>query len=126
MDDRWKEIERLYHAALEREKSAGPAFLAQACARDEGLRREVESLLAADEQAENFLKTPAIEEATQALASEETEGNLEEDLQLASTTILSRKTSTWRSCSVLICMCRWSGAKATWPCEPSLEPCLDS
>jgi hypothetical protein len=27
MDERWQEIERIYHAALEREKSARPACL---------------------------------------------------------------------------------------------------
>jgi Tol biopolymer transport system component/RIO-like serine/threonine protein kinase len=82
MDDRWKEIERIYHAALELEKSARPAFLAQACAGDQDLRREVESLLALDEPAENFLKTPAIEQAAEALAGEELERRGSDELQL--------------------------------------------
>jgi len=44
--ERWREIERLYHAALERAAAERPAFLSEACGRDEELRREVESLLA--------------------------------------------------------------------------------
>ena len=44
--ERWQEIERLYHLALEREESRRAEFLDQACGGDEALRREVESLLA--------------------------------------------------------------------------------
>lgn len=73
MDEQWREIERLYHAALEREKSARPAFLAKACAGDELLRREVESLLAQEEKAETFLESPAIEVVAEALALEKFE-----------------------------------------------------
>src|SRR5262245_32968380 len=42
---RWRQIEQIYYAALERESSARTAFLEQACQSDEKLRREVESLL---------------------------------------------------------------------------------
>lgn len=45
MDERWQEIERLYHAARELDKTARAAFLAQACDGDDDLRREVERLL---------------------------------------------------------------------------------
>jgi len=44
--ERWKEIELLYHLALEHEESRRAEFLEQACGGDEALRREVESLLA--------------------------------------------------------------------------------
>ena len=40
--DRWKQVEELCHAALEREESGRAAFLEQACAGDEALRRRVE------------------------------------------------------------------------------------
>lgn len=43
--ERWRQIERLYHAALEREPDERAAFLDEACAGDDELRREVESLL---------------------------------------------------------------------------------
>ena len=44
--ERWQQIQELYHAALKREPSQRAAFLKEACAGDEALRREVESLLA--------------------------------------------------------------------------------
>ena len=44
--ERWRQVEELYHAALTRDETARAAFLAAACAGDEGLRREVELLLA--------------------------------------------------------------------------------
>src|SRR6185369_7629453 len=43
--ERWGQIERLYHAALERSPSARASFLAEASGTDVELRREVESLL---------------------------------------------------------------------------------
>ncbi|MBL8170125.1 MAG: serine/threonine-protein kinase [Acidobacteria bacterium] len=48
-----------------------PAYLDQACAGDEELRQEVESLLSAYQQAEaKFLKAPALEMAAQQLAAQ--------------------------------------------------------
>jgi hypothetical protein len=57
--ERWATIERLYHEALVRSASEREAFLAEACAGDAGLRREVESLLGHDGSA-GFLSTPAV------------------------------------------------------------------
>src|SRR6267143_742250 len=45
---RWKEIDDIFAAALEREPAERAAFLNEACAGDEVLRNEVESLLAHD------------------------------------------------------------------------------
>ena len=44
--DRWRQIERLYHSALQQKPAQLDGFLAEACRDDDGLRREVESLLA--------------------------------------------------------------------------------
>jgi hypothetical protein len=44
--DRWKDVERLYHAAWAESLEALPAFLAKACGGDEQLQQEVRSLLA--------------------------------------------------------------------------------
>ena len=55
--ERWKQIEQLYDAALERNADRRASFLDQACEGDEELRREVASLLASDEQAGSFLWT---------------------------------------------------------------------
>jgi serine/threonine protein kinase len=44
--DRWREIEQLYHAALDMQAGERASFLDHACATDVDLRKEVESLLA--------------------------------------------------------------------------------
>src|SRR5262245_54504554 len=68
--DRWEQIERLYHAALERDPEARERFLDEACANDEALRREVAGLLACDVPSDGFIQSPAIEIAARALAAE--------------------------------------------------------
>src|SRR5215475_11618235 len=68
--DRWEQIERLYHAALERGPDAREAFIDEACAGDEALRREVAGLLACDVPSDSFIRSPAIEIAARALAAE--------------------------------------------------------
>src|SRR5262245_8624422 len=52
--ERWLQIDQLLEAALEREPEERAAFLADACAGDESLRLEVESLLRSDEATESF------------------------------------------------------------------------
>jgi hypothetical protein len=42
--ERWQDVERLYHAALEREGDQRAAFLTVACGDDAALLREIESL----------------------------------------------------------------------------------
>lgn len=54
---RWREVESLYHSACELRPEERRAFLESACGSDEALRREVESLLANEELAANFLET---------------------------------------------------------------------
>jgi eukaryotic-like serine/threonine-protein kinase len=60
--ERWARVERLYHEALTRGAHEREAFLADACAGDDRLRREIESLLAHDGGAA-FLSTPAVANA---------------------------------------------------------------
>ena len=69
--ERWQNIKRLYHAALEEEKSRRAAFLKQACAGDEALRRAVELLLAQHEKNDSFLEAPALEVAAKGLAQDQ-------------------------------------------------------
>src|SRR5213593_522406 len=59
--ERSQRVEQLYHAARERDPRERAAFLVQACAGDDALRREVESLLAEDAGVQTFLETPAME-----------------------------------------------------------------
>jgi serine/threonine-protein kinase len=67
--DRWEQIERLYHAAIELGTDAREAFLDEACVGDEDLRREVAGLLACDVPGDSFIQSPAIEIAARALAT---------------------------------------------------------
>ena len=69
--ERWEQVEHLYHAVLEKEESQRSEFLAGACGTDEALRREVESLLVREGEAESFMKEPALAVAAKALARDE-------------------------------------------------------
>src|SRR5215470_3502135 len=69
--ERWKQIEQLYHAALERESDERAAFLAETCAADSDLRREVEELLGYDGAAESFIQGNALAFEAQRLEPEE-------------------------------------------------------
>jgi serine/threonine protein kinase len=68
--ERWEQLVHLYSAALEQEESRRAAFLQEACAGDEDLRRELESLLAYEKKGEGFMETPALEAAAMELAGE--------------------------------------------------------
>ena len=75
--DRQHQITALYHAALERDGRERAAFLREACAGDDALRREVESLLGYEDAAAPFLERPAIEEvAPLATSRPESTGDL--------------------------------------------------
>jgi Tol biopolymer transport system component/predicted Ser/Thr protein kinase len=70
--ERWKQIEQLYHSSLKQEPGQRATFLQAACDGDEGLRREVESLLAFEQRADGFIESPpqeALEDAARGLAS---------------------------------------------------------
>jgi hypothetical protein len=67
---RWGQIERLYHAALEREPKDRGKFLDEACDGDTELRRELESLLAHGIKTETFLEKPELEFAAPVLADD--------------------------------------------------------
>jgi eukaryotic-like serine/threonine-protein kinase len=57
--ERWQQLEDLFHAALDRAPADREAFVVGACGGDAGLRREVERLLHADEQASSFVDQAA-------------------------------------------------------------------
>jgi Tol biopolymer transport system component len=69
--ERFRQIEELYHSAREREPGRRTAFLAGACKDDEDLRREVESLLAANPSITCFLDEPVMRQAAGILASQQ-------------------------------------------------------
>ena len=74
--ERWEQVEQLYHSALEKEADQRSDFLAKACAGDEGLRREVESLLAYENRAENFIESPALDLAAKLVAQDQNANEL--------------------------------------------------
>jgi eukaryotic-like serine/threonine-protein kinase len=61
--ERWEKVIDLFQSALERAPEERVAFLDETCHDDEGMRREVESLLTAHERAENFIEVPAFKVA---------------------------------------------------------------
>jgi serine/threonine protein kinase len=74
--ERWHHIDNLLGEALEVEASQRAAFLDQACAGDEELRRKIDALLAAHLEAESFIEVPAFASAAQVLADESMVGQL--------------------------------------------------
>jgi TolB-like protein/Tfp pilus assembly protein PilF len=68
--ERQSRVEELVRTALELPEEHRNEFLQQQCAGDETLRREVESLLEFNEDADSFMEAPALEVAAQALAKE--------------------------------------------------------
>src|SRR5215213_9190854 len=63
--ERYQQIGEIYHAALELGPKQRVAFLAQACTGDAELLREVESLIASNEQAGEFIDALALEVAAE-------------------------------------------------------------
>ena len=78
--ERWQQIDRLFHLALEQERGQRSVFLAQACANDEALRSEIEELISCHEQSDNFIETPASDLAAALLAKGQARANLGESI----------------------------------------------
>jgi Tol biopolymer transport system component len=67
----WGQIKEIYDRALDLRGDERERFLAEACGDDANLRRDVESLLAAHEDAGTFLQTPAVEIAAREIVAEQ-------------------------------------------------------
>ena len=83
--ERWQQIDKLLEAVLEQEESQRTAFLDRACAGDEALRKEVETLLVAYQQAGSLIESPALEIAAKELAQDQAQSAQEEDREDAFT-----------------------------------------
>jgi eukaryotic-like serine/threonine-protein kinase len=68
---RWGQIKEVYDRALNLGGGEREGFLAEACGDDDDLRREVESLLAAHDDAGTFLQSPAVEVAAREIVADE-------------------------------------------------------
>jgi serine/threonine protein kinase/Tfp pilus assembly protein PilF len=75
--ERWKRVDDLLQAALQRPQAERREFLRQSCAGDNALEREVWSLVVSDEKAGIFLQSPAIEGAARAIARQQHQRALE-------------------------------------------------
>lgn len=71
IDDRWQQIEDLFHTALERESEARAAFLYEVRASDPDLFAQVQKLINAHELSDSFIDSSAYELATETLADSE-------------------------------------------------------
>src|SRR5437870_1822153 len=58
--ERWQKIEELFQLSLDCAESDRAALLAGACANDESLREEVESLLTFHEKRDGLIDSPAV------------------------------------------------------------------
>src|SRR5262250_2266528 len=67
----WGQIKEVYDRALDLRGDERDGYLAEACAGDADLRREVESLLAAHDDAGTFLQSPAVEVAAREIVADE-------------------------------------------------------
>jgi serine/threonine protein kinase/tetratricopeptide (TPR) repeat protein len=67
--ERWEQIKEIFQAALEREPQQRAVFLGQACAGDDDLRVEVESLLVADAETDQPVDRPALSGSAKLLSA---------------------------------------------------------
>ncbi len=70
--EKLQQIKDIFAAALEQPARHRAEFLAQACADDSELRREVESLLSFEAEAEDFIEKPALAVAAELMAEDKT------------------------------------------------------
>ncbi len=67
---RWRQIERICNSALDLEPGERNAFLEGECAGEDGLRKEVDRLLARQSEAQEFIEAPALGLAARAIAKQ--------------------------------------------------------
>src|SRR4051812_17281296 len=72
----WQEIEDLFHSALQVKTEERAAYLAEACAGNEALRVEVESLVEAFEKERGFMEQPTLDLGLQILSNDAPAGSL--------------------------------------------------
>ena len=76
-NDRWQKIEEIFEIAVELPPGEREAYLQRTCGDDAELRREIEQLLSADEQAEEFIEEPLLGSHTLANFLDEKVGDIE-------------------------------------------------
>jgi len=79
--ERWRQIERLFHAALNCDANQRAEFLASACAGDDELLREVNSLLVARDKAKGVMAENAFQAYAREIAADNAESTPSEALR---------------------------------------------
>lgn len=74
--ERLRQVEELYHAALELPATERESFIQERCDNDEELRRELETLLAVKKSSNNFFEKPPLSLAAQMFAEKDKKSNL--------------------------------------------------
>src|SRR5262245_54939741 len=97
---RWGQIKEVYDRALDLGGDEREGFLAEACAGDDELRHEVESLLAAHEEAGKFLQAPAVEVAAREIVAGEITSTVAAKLP-ATPQLIGRELANYRIVSLL-------------------------
>jgi len=83
--ERWRRVEELYHSSLRVAGDQRAAFLRDACQGDAKLCEEVESLLAYESSAKEFMETPAFEVAAKQMAGDEANENEADPVPIGAT-----------------------------------------
>src|SRR3989442_4941662 len=69
--ERWQQLDKLFHLALERAPDDRASFLDEACVGDQQLKKEIEALIAANEQSGSFIEKPAFQVEARSVANEQ-------------------------------------------------------
>jgi eukaryotic-like serine/threonine-protein kinase len=77
--DRWRRVEEVYHSVIELSEAERPSVLENLCSGDQGLLREVESLLKHEKNVADFLELPALERVAQMEARLSEQGSRADD-----------------------------------------------
>ena len=68
--ERWQQVKEIFNSALSYPRDERSGFISLACSGDDGLQREVESLIAAHERSGSFIDQPAFEAAASLLGTD--------------------------------------------------------
>jgi Tol biopolymer transport system component len=68
--DRWQQVKEIFQAAMDRAPAERAVFVSDACAGDQVLQREVESLMSSDGRSGTFLDSPAYEAAAEMIVKD--------------------------------------------------------
>src|SRR5262245_14215136 len=86
--EQWQKVRPILESALELDPESRSDYIDSACAGDEGLRREVLSLLSDPEQSDHFLREPALDMVRRHMARDHAQLDKEEESALVGKRIL--------------------------------------